>query len=153
MSLYRQPGQARRRRRIAAAATSAAVLLLVALVVVVTRDSGPPTQAERASAAASAASLARNGLEVLRIEYGQAVRDGRVVAPTEYRGARADVQRVGEALTSHEADLRAVDASALAEARAALRRVAVAVDRRAPSRDVDAAVAKVQRPLTLFRTG
>src|ERR687886_529053 len=53
-----------------------------------------PAPRERAAAARTAAATALDGLELLQIEYGQAVRDGRVIAPTEYQAAKADVQRV-----------------------------------------------------------
>ena len=137
MSLYRQAGQARRRRRLAAAGAAASLVAVAVAVVFVAGAGGPPSHAERVGAARGAATQALDGLELVQIEYGQAVRSGRVIAPTEYQAARADVDRARRALSAHAADLAAIDPSALRDGRAVLDRVGAAVDRRA---DVAAAV-------------
>jgi hypothetical protein len=132
VSLYRQAGHARRRRRITMVAAAALVAVIVLVVVLATAGSNaPPTRTERAQAARAAASQALDGLELLSIEYGQAVKGGRVVAPTEYEAAKSDVQRARKALTDHVADLDAVDPAARRRAEAALGTVAAAVGRRA----------------------
>ena len=93
---------------------------------------------------------ALDGLELLEIEYEQAVKDGRVVEPTEYQAAQADVARARAAVAGHSGD------GAVQAARHALRRVAVAVDRRvapdALAREVAAARAG-RRPQPFRRTG
>ena len=141
MSLYREAG-ARRRRRRAATAGLAAVLTLVALVAVLAAAGGDgPTDADRARAARAAATRALDGLELLGTEYRQGVRDGRVVAPTEYAAARADVARARAAVADLGGD------GDVEAARVALRRVAVAVDRRVTpdvlAREVAAARARL----------
>jgi hypothetical protein len=132
VSLYRQAGRARRRRRIGIAAAAAVVVVVVLVVVLASGGSGgPPTQAERASAASSAATEALDGLELLGIEYGQAVKGGQVVAATEYNAAQADVRRAAGALSSHAEDFQAVDPAAFRKAQSALADVASTVARRA----------------------
>ncbi len=141
MSLYREAG-ARRRRRRARAVALALVATLVVLVVVLTAAGGDgPTHADRARDARAAATRALDGLELLGTEYPQGVRDGQVVAPTEYAAARADVARARAAVAGLSGD------GAVQAARHALRRVAVAVDRRvapdALAREVAAARARL----------
>ena len=65
------------------------------------------------------------------MEYAQAVRDGRVVAPTEYEAARADVQRVRDVLAAARADLRALDPTRAAAFESAVAALAADVQRRA----------------------
>src|SRR5262245_16046265 len=111
MSLYREAGRARRNRRTAIGAAIGAVVLAVLMVVPAT-SGGPRSHADRVKSAKSAASEALDGIEVLTVEYGQAVRSGRVVAATEYGGAKSDVQRARTSLTDHRADFEAVDPAA-----------------------------------------
>lgn len=140
MSLYREPGQARRRRRLLVA-SAVAVAALVAAVVVLLAGGGAPSAAERAAAARGAAAQALDGLELVQIEYGQAVQDGRVVAATEYAAAQADVQRARDALAQHRQDVRTVDPAAPARADRALASVRGAVNRRVPAQELRTAVA------------
>jgi hypothetical protein len=152
MSLYREPGKARRRRRLlAGAAVGAVVLVALSVFLLVGGDSGPPSRAERAAAARTAAGQSLDGLELLQIEYGQAIKAGRVVEPTEYEAAKADVQRARQALADHRADLDAVDPAVYGRAVAALARVDDTVRRRAAPAQVGAAVAAARaviEPLT-----
>lgn len=146
MSLYREAGRARRRRKIAIGAAIAAVVLVM-LVVVLATSGGPPSHADRVKSAKSAASEALDGLEVLAVEYGQAVRSGRVAAPTEYAGARADVQRARSSLSGHKADFEAVDPAAYRRALATLDALAATVARRA---DIASAVRAARAALQPF---
>jgi hypothetical protein len=150
MSLYRQAGRARRRRRIGAAVAAAVVVVVVLVVVLASGGSdGPPTHAERAAAASGAAAEALDGLELLGIEYGQAVKGGRVVAATEYKASRSDVERAASALSAHAADFRAVDPAAFRRAGAALDDLASTVARRA---DITAPAAAARAALQPFVT-
>src|SRR4051812_33341696 len=108
MSLYREAGRARRNRRIAIGAGAAAIALIV-LIVLLATSGGPPSHADRVKSAKSAANEALDGIEVLTVEYGQAVRGGRVAEPTEYGGAKSDVQRARPSLTRHQAHFEATD--------------------------------------------
>lgn len=148
MSLYRQAGHARRRRRIAVGAAVAAVAVVVLVVVLATSGgTSAPTHAQRAQAARSAAAEAGDGLDLLGIEYGQAVRGGQVLAATEYQAAQADVQRARKSLADHAADLDAVDPAAHRRADAALAALAAAVGRRA---DIAAALRSARAALAPF---
>jgi len=148
MSLYREPGQARRRRRLIAAVTVAAVVVIALVIALVARSSGPPGHAERVKAAHAAAGQALDGLELVEIEYGQAVRDGRVVAPTEYQAAKGDVQRARDALVQHRDDVQAVDPAGLARAERALDAVRAAVEERVATAALHAKVAEARAIVT-----
>jgi len=147
MSLYRQAGRTRRRRRIAIGAGVAVAAVVVLAVVLASSGGGPPSHAERVSSARSAASEALDGVELLTVEYAQAVRGGRVVAPTEFGAAKADVQRARQSLADHQADFEAVDAAAYTRAAQALGELAATVERRA---DIAAAVEAARASLRPF---
>ena len=147
MSLYRQAGRARRRRRIAIGAAVAVVAIAVLVIVLVSGGGGPPSHAERVASARSAAAEALDGVELLTVEYGQAVKDGRVVAATEFTAAKADVQRARQSLADHRADLEAVDPPAYRRATASLAALAATVARRA---DIEGAVRSARAALQPF---
>jgi hypothetical protein len=69
----------------------------------------------------------REGIELAPTEYGQAVKGGRVVAPTEYAAARADVQRARDALDVAGEDLRSLDPAGAASLDRAVGALAAAV--------------------------
>jgi hypothetical protein len=142
MSLYRQAGRARRRRRIAIGA-GALVVAIAVLVVALASGGGPPSHAERVKAASSAASEALDGIEIVTVEYPQAVKG----APTEFAAAKADVQRAQQSVSKHRADFEAVDAAGYRRATAALGTLATAVAQRA---DIAAAVRDARAALQPF---
>src|SRR5215218_7369483 len=122
MSLYRQAGRTSG-RTIAIAAVAALVAGLAAGFALGRASAPEPTLAEGVADVRAKLQPAQDGLELAVTEYGQAVRDGRVVAPTEYEAAQADVQRAAAAVAGVRADLRALDparAAALERAVAAL---------------------------------
>ena len=146
MSLYRQAGRARRRRRIGIAVGFVAAVL-VALIVVLATGGGPPSHADRVKAARAAAQEALDGVEIVTVEYPQAVRGGRVVAGTEFAAAKADVQRARQQLDKHRADFEAVDPGAYRRAADALGALAATVSRRA---DITQAVTAARTALKPF---
>jgi hypothetical protein len=86
------------------------------------------TLAEKVAELRSRVRPAEQGLELTATEYAQGVRGGRVVQPTEYEAARADIGRVDDTLAATRADLRALSADragGLDHAVAALRRAVV----------------------------
>jgi hypothetical protein len=146
VSLYREAGRARRRRRIAIGA-GVLVVVVVVLVVLLAGGGGPPSHADRVKAARAAASQALDGVEIVTVEYPQAVRGGRVVAATEFAGAKADVQRARQQLEQQRADFEAVDPAAYRRAEDALGTLAATVARRA---DIAKAVAAARAALAPF---
>jgi F0F1-type ATP synthase membrane subunit b/b' len=110
MSLYRQPGRVT--TRALALAAAAALLAGIAGGFALGRaTAAKPTLADKVADLRTALRPAEQGLELTATEYAQAVRGGRVTAPTEYDAARADVGRVRDALASTRADRRALDVS------------------------------------------
>src|SRR3954465_1754396 len=109
MSLYRQAGRASRRTVLIAAIAALVVGLLAGFLL--GRSTAPkPSLAERVSDLRTGLAPARGGLGLAATEYGQAVRSGRVVAPTEYGAAKSDVQRASDTIAKHAADIRALSA-------------------------------------------
>jgi hypothetical protein len=135
MSLYRQAGRASG-RTLALVAAGALVVGLLAGYLLGRGTAPDPTLAEKVADLRRGVRPAEQGLELTATEYSQAVRGGRVVQPTEYQAAQADVKRVEDTLAAQRADLRALSAAragALDRSVAALRD---AVHRRADAAEV-----------------
>jgi len=108
MSLYRQAGRTSGRTIIIAAV----VALVVGLVggYAIGRATAPnPTLADKVADLRSSLGPAQEGIELSATEYPQAVRDGKIVAPTEYAAAQSDVQRARDAISGARADVQALD--------------------------------------------
>jgi hypothetical protein len=90
-------------------------------------------------------------LDVLPIEYAQAVRGGRVVAPTEYEGAKSHLERARRAFDRARDDLVLLAPAETAVLERRLDELEQLVDRRAPAAQVEAkareAAAAVRRAL------
>jgi hypothetical protein len=130
MSLYRQAGRASSRTLLIAAAAALAIGLIAGFAV--GRATAPkPSLADKVADLRAGLAPAREGLELAATEYGQAVRSGRVVAPTEYAAAMADVQRASDTIAHNAADLRALDAARAAALDRAMAGLRVAMSRRA----------------------
>jgi hypothetical protein len=130
MSLYRQAGRAS--GRTLAIAAAAALVVGLAVGFAIGRASAPePTLADKVADLRAKVGPAREGIELSATEYAQAVRDGRVVAPTEYGAAKADVQRAADAVAGARADLRALDRDRAARVDQSIAALGAAVGRRA----------------------
>jgi hypothetical protein len=108
MSLYRQAGRTSGRTLLIAAA----VALLVGLVAGYALGRGTAPEATLADGVAdlrTSLGPAAEGIELSATEYPQAVRNGRIVAPTEYSAAQSDVQRAQDAISGARADVQALD--------------------------------------------
>jgi hypothetical protein len=130
MSLYRQPGRASG-RTLALAAVAALLVGLVAGFAIGRATAPNPSLAEKVTDLRRAVRPAEQGLELTATEYSQAVRGGRVVQPTEYQAAQADVKRVRDTLAPVRADLRALNPARAAALARAVADVGAAVDGRA----------------------
>ena len=114
MSLYRQAGRTSGRTLIIAAVVALVVGLLGGYAI--GRATAPkPTLADKVADLRSSLGPAQEGIELSATEYPQAVRNGKIVAPTEYAAAQSDVQRARDAISGARADVQAM-APARAEA-------------------------------------
>jgi len=123
MSLYRQAGRTSG-RTLVIAAVAALVVGLIGGYLIGRATAPKPTLAEKVAGLRTSLGPAQEGIELSATEYPQAVRDGLVVAPTEYAAAQADVKRAQDAISGARADVRAIDparADALERAVADLR--------------------------------
>ena len=152
MSLYRV---ASRRSRLFGLLVPA-IALVVGLVVglLVGRATAPePSLSDVLADEASHIAEARTALDVLTIEYPQAVS-----SPTEYGGAQADVRHAQDALAAAgvrdgrdrgvgSGDLEALDPSGYRRVSALVAEVAALVARKAPPAEVEARVRSAEEAL------
>jgi hypothetical protein len=140
VSLYRQAGER---------GTGLLVALLVAGLLVggvagflAGRGSADdPTLAELiADARAELAPVAR-GLELVPIEYEGAVRNGKVIAPTEYSATQGAASRAAGDLEAAGEDIRAIDPAGYEAATAAITDLEAAIDVLARQARIDALTA------------
>jgi hypothetical protein len=145
MSLYRV---ASRRRRPLALLVPAAVLLVGLLAgFVFGRMSAPdPTVEEALSEPAARVAEARTALDVLTIEYPQAVSNGAVRAATEYEGAQTDVRRAQDALRA-AAELQALDPEGYRQADELLADIGRLVEQKAAPAAVEVQVRRANEVL------
>jgi len=132
MSLYRQAQGPSLR----ALAIAAAVALIVGGLVgyLIGRETAPePTLVELVTEAREELRPALSALELVGIEYSEALRGDEVIAETEYDAARSQAQLAADTLAS-ASELRALDPRAVEAAEARVREVAELVERRVEER-------------------
>ncbi len=146
MSLYRV---ASRRGRLGGILLPAVVLAAGLLVgfLVGRASANEPSLTEALAAPVAHVEDARNALDVLTIEYAQAVSGGEVKQETEYDAALADVRRAQDALGDAE-DLGELDPDGYRRATTLVTDVADLVARRAPPALVAARVRAVDQALS-----
>lgn len=136
MSLYREAGRTSWRALVAAAVI--ALLVGGAAGYAIGRSSAPdPSLADQVADLKGRLAPAREAIELTTTEYPQAVRDGKIVAPTEYQAAKADVARARVSIAAALADLRAVDAARAQRLQETVAALGTAVDRRVATSEVD----------------
>ena len=140
MSLYRVAS--RRSRLFGLLVPAIALVVGLAIGLLVGRATAPePSLSDVLAEQASHVAEARTALDVLTVEYPQAVS-----SPTEYGGAQADVRHAQEALADADG-LEAVDPSGYRRAAALVAEVAAHVGRKAPPAEVEARVRAAERAL------
>jgi fumarylacetoacetate (FAA) hydrolase family protein len=136
VSLYREAGRTSWRALVAAAVI--ALLVGAAAGYAIGRSSAPdPSLADQVADLKGRLAPAREAIELTTTEYPQAVRDGKIVAPTEYQAAKADVARARDSIAAALADLRAVDAARAQRLQETVAALGTAVDRRVATSEVD----------------
>jgi hypothetical protein len=142
MSLYREAGGP----RIASFAVTA--LAAVAIGALGGYLAGAGGEEEDASLTEAVEQLqqdvrpALNELELVMIEYGEAVRGGRVVAETEYQASVDHAERARDAVEGASQELELLSPAGLERARSSLDELAGMIESQVPADRVDAAVAR-----------
>lgn len=91
---------------------------------------------------------AGDALELVPIEYRQAVRGGQIVAPTEYAAAKEDLDRAQDAFASARADLAALAPEEAGRAAAELGQLAALLERRAAPGTVATQARRAERTIS-----
>jgi hypothetical protein len=152
MSLYREVRG--RTRRVLVAAALVLVLGVVGGFVLGRATTGEPSLADKLADFRDQSQQVADALEVLVVEYPQAVRNGRVAAQTEYAGAKRDVERAQTSFGDIESDLHAIFPQRVAPAQGQLHVLEKLVDQAAPPEQVLNQIAKVRETLQpAFRVG
>lgn len=140
MSLYRQVK--RRNWRITAALALICVALGFASGFLVGKKSGAGQQSLSESVKQMQQDLASvlDGLELVTIEYPQSVKDGRIIAATEYKATQENIRRALDQYGKLHPELVAINSRKAGSAQPALKEVERLVQDRAPASKVDAAV-------------
>ncbi len=136
MSLYRQTGE----RNSGALIVAVAIGLLIGGLTGLFAGRGSvsqPSLAEQVADARAKLEPVAAGLELVPVEYGGSVRNGRVVSPTEYEASQAAVARAQQDLTAAGADLRVIDPAGYAAALKSIRALSDAVDAKVVAARVD----------------
>jgi hypothetical protein len=140
MSLYRVAS--RRSRLFGLLVPAIALVVGLGIGLLIGRATAPePSLSDVLADEASQIAEARTALDVLTIEYPQAVS-----SPTEYGGAQADVRHAQDALAA-AGDLEALDPSGYRRATALVAEVAAIVARKAPPAEVEARVRSADEAL------
>jgi hypothetical protein len=147
MSLYRQVGGSRALAATLAGAIGLAVGAIAGLLIA-SSDGDSSLRAEVVGLQ-DEVRPALSALELVPIEYRQAVRRGRVVSVTEYEASRAQVGRAREVLAERKDDFAVLGASDAAAADTAVESLARLVTRRASPAEVERAAAAAARAVEL----
>ena len=146
MSLYRELGRTSPLRL----ALLAAGGLLVGLVIGFAIGKGASEEPSLEDAVAQVQEDIRpavGALELVTIEYREGVKDGRVVARSEYDASLAHVGRAQEALKEVAGELEVLGPEDAAVARRSLEELRTLVERRAAGAQVDAAAERARAAL------
>jgi hypothetical protein len=137
MSLYRQAG-GRSPRTIAAVLLAGLLIGALGGFLAGRGSVEEPTAAEAVADARAELAPVAAGLELVPIEYEGAVRNGRVVARTEYEATKAAAGRAAADLDAASEDLQAIDATGYEMAEQAVDKLIEAIAAVAPSAQIEA---------------
>jgi hypothetical protein len=147
MSLYRQAG----RRPAAPIVAALAVGLLAGALggYLLGKDGGddPPSLQAALADLSDRAQPVSAALELLPLEYGQAVRGGRAVEPTELAAARADLERARAVFGELRPELALLDRSGARRLEGGISALETLVSDQAPAARVEAAARAASRQL------
>lgn len=135
MSLYRQAGQNPRQALLAGA-----IALVIGLGVgylLGAAGAEEPSFDQAISGLRADLSPVSNGLELLGGEYPQGVRNGEIVAQTEYDGSVSNVARIEATVEDHTAELTQLDPQATEALVAAIGELEQAVESKADPPEVN----------------
>lgn len=135
MSLYREAGGTGR-----GALVAGVVALVIGLGVgyaIGHATTGEPTLEQSLTTLRSDLSPISNGLELLAVEYPQGVRNGQVIAQTEYEGSVASVERIQSTAAAYADELQALDPEGAGQLSDTLSELQRAVSSKAPPQEVD----------------
>ena len=135
MSLYREAGGRRSGTLVAVAAVAALLGGLVGLLIGSSGDEDASLE-ESVSAVREDVQPALSALELVQIEYTEAVSQGKVVAETEYQAAQDQVEAAQRTLDEAGEDLELLAPDDLDQAQQALSRLESAVQELAPAEQV-----------------
>jgi hypothetical protein len=152
MSLYRQPRG--KPARTIALMTLAALLVGGGAGFAIGRSTAPERSlAELAADVRQQVRPAQSALELVTIEYPQAVENGKIVAETEYVAARAQAQTAADTVAGARADLAALDPSAVEDATEAIAEVGRLMSRHADPAVVERAVGRANAAVERLARG
>lgn len=146
MSLYREPRRRTRWLALALGLVLAVGFLAGYLAGRAGGDSEPSLTAALARLQRQARPAA-DALELVAIEYPQAVRDGRVIAESEYKAAQGDLERARTTLARLRPELELISPAQAQSAAKELARLAALVESRSPPPEVEASAQRAKRAL------
>jgi hypothetical protein len=151
MSLYREAG--RRSAWPLALAAALGIAIGVALGTLI-GGSDDGSLSDEVSELRADLRPAAGALELVRIEYSEAVRGGEVVAATEFDASRSHAERARVLVDENSEDLAALSPTGAEEASVAIDRLLRLIDSHAPAARVNAAARQAERALeTALGTG
>jgi hypothetical protein len=138
MSLYRQTGL-RSRRTVIVALVAGLVGGAIAGLLIGRASESEPSLAEQVEELRARAQAVPSALELVTIEYREAVRGGAVVAPTEYQATVDAANRARQVFAEIRPEVEVLDPAGAAEVQRSIEELARLVEDRAASDSVERA--------------
>jgi hypothetical protein len=146
MSIYREPG--RRRARAAVAAGLVGILAGGLAGFLLGRGSADePTLTEQVTDLEERLMPALSALELVTIEYAEGVRDGRVVAETEYDAAATQAETAASIVEAEREDLEALSPGGTARLDRELDELRELIEERATPAEVEGVAGLAERSI------